>query len=276
MTRRFAWLSLSLLLPFAAQPARAQAAPAPASAPPPAVLPDPAAPPPPIVDPIARHLFLQMLKAQLALRSFVVTIEAHDQTGSSADRGSQTESRIALAVPARAAVSASQGGKVVGEVFSDGASLTVVDGRRKEYREDALSAASAPGIVSARIVALGLLPQCYAAPVSLAPLLRAPGLVAVARGTVAGPVNGVAVDSVVARIIGGDTSQGTFTFVMGQGDHLLREVIVQQAPPPDAPKSARPTTHTETVTALQINPDLPASAFAYTPGKGFKKLAATP
>lgn len=274
MFARPAWLPACLaLVPFfvSAQAVAARPA-APASH---AARPASAAPSPAIIDPAARDLFTQMVAAQRALQSFVVTIDAEDQTGGKAVPRSQGQSRIAFSAPASVAVTVAQQGKTLGQLFSSGTTFTRVDTRRKEYRQDALPAADAPRIVGAEIGNLGLLPRSFADPSGLLGLMTASGLVAVARGTIAGPINGVPVDSVVARLIGSDTAEGTFTFVMGQGDHLLRQVIVHEVFPASKSGAARDLTHTETVTALQTNPALPASEFAYKPGSGFKKVTST-
>lgn len=257
-------LSLALLLMPCLLPAQA-AGPAP-----------PAALPPPIVDPAARRLFTQMVAAQQALSSFTVTIDAQDQSKGHVLPHSQTRTLVAFAVPARAAATQTLDGKTLGELFSDGAVFTRVDTRHKEYRRDALPAAQAARLVETQIGNLGLLPRSFADPGGLLSLLNAPGLIAVARGALADPVNGVPVDSVVVRLVGSDAGQGTFTFVMGQSDHLLRRVSVDEASP--ARKSGTPpaVTHTETVTALQVNPPLPAAAFAYKPQAGFKKVPSAP
>ncbi len=227
---------------------------------------------PAIIDPAARTLFTQMVAAQKALRSFVVTIDMQDQSAGAVLPRSQGHSRIAFSAPARAAVTLAQQNKTLGQLYSDGATFTRVDTQHKSYRQDTLPAAKAAAIVSTEVGSLGLLPHSYADPSGLLGLLTASGLVAVARGTVAGPVDGVPVDSIVARLVGSDTAEGTFTFVMGHSDHLLRQVILHQALPAVASRPARDLTHTETVTALQINPALPASTFAYKPGAGFKKI----
>ncbi len=245
--------------------ARPQAAPVPPAT--------PAVPIPAIIDPAARDLFTQMVAAQKALHSFVITIDAQDQSAGAVQPRSQGHSRIAFAAPARASVTLAQQNKVLGQLYSDGKIFTRVDTRHKSYRQDALPAAAAPRIVSTEIGNLGLLSHSYADPGGLIGLLTASGLVAVARGTVAGPIDGVPVDSVVARLVGSDTAEGTFTFVIGQTDHLLRQVIVHEAVPAGPSGPARDQTHTETITALQANPALPASAFAYKPAAGFKKVA---
>jgi len=233
----------------------------------------PAALPAPLIDPAARDLFTQMIAAQKALRSYVLAIDTQDQTGASVLPRSQGHSRIAFAAPALATVTLAQQNKVLGQLYSDGRIFTRVDTRHKAYRQDTLPAADAARIVSTEIGGLGMLPHSYADPNGLLGLLTAPGLVAVARGTAAGPVAGMPVDSIVARLIGSDTAEGTFTFVMGKSDHLLRQVIVHEAFPKSASGPARDLTHTETVTMLQVNPSLPASTFAYKPGPGFKKTS---
>lgn len=231
-----------------------------------------AAPTPAIIDPAARDLFTQMVAAQKALRSFVVTLDMQDQSGKSVLPQSKGHSRIAFSAPARATVTLAQQNKTLGQLWCDGTTFTRVDIRQKSYRQDALPAAEAIRIVSTEIGNLGMLPHSYADPNGLLGLLSASGLVAVARGTVAGPVAGVPVNSIVARLIGSDTAEGTFTFVIGQSDHLLRQVIVHEAFPKGASGPARDLTHTETVTALEVNPSLPASTFTYKPGAGFKKI----
>lgn len=267
MLIRFALPPLCLLLAWTPLNAWAQAA-----APSPAALSASAAPVPPIIDPVARHLFLQMAAAQKGLHSFAVTIDAQDQSGKSVLPRSRGRSNIAFSAPASASVTLIQGNKTLGQLLSDGVTFTRIDTAHKSYRQDALPAGAGAHLISGEIGNLGLLPRFFIDPSGLAGLLSAPGLVAVARGAIAGPVDGVPIDSVVARIIGSDTAQGTFTFVIGQSDHLLRQVIVQETPPPDAHGHAKDLTHTETVSALQANPSLPASTFAYKPQAGFKKV----
>lgn len=256
------------------------AAPSPGGALPPASSPQtaaappgaPAALPPAIVDPAARALYMQMVNAQKALHSYAITIDAQDQSAGAVVPRSRGHSRIAFSAPARAVVTLAQQNKMLGALYSDGTTFTRVDTQHKSYRQDTLPAAAAARIVTTEIGNLGLLPHSYADPGGLLGLLSASGLVAVARGTVSGPVDGVPVDSVVARLVGSDTAEGTFTFVIGQSDHLLRQVIVHEVRPAGASGPARSRTHTETITTLEVNPALPASAFAYKPGAGFKKL----
>lgn len=232
------------------------------------------APVPAIVDPAARALIMQMAAAQQALHSFVLTVDTQNQVGASARPRPQTHSQIAYSAPARAAVTLSQHGKTLVQFFSDGTASTTVDIQHKSYRQDALPAGEAARIVAAGIGSPGLLPGFYADPGGLLNLLSAPGVVAVARGPEMEPMGGVPVESVVTRTVGSNAAEGTFTFVIGQSDHLLRQVIVHETAPAGKSGPARDLTHTETVTALEANPSLPAALFAYKPGRGFKKIGA--
>lgn len=232
------------------------------------------APVPAIVDPAARDLITQMAAAQKALHSFVLTVDTQNQVGATARPRPQTHSQIAYSAPARAAVTLSQHGKAIVQFFSDGAVSTTVDIQHKSYRQDALPVGEAARIVAAGIGSPGLLPGFYADPGGLLNLLSAPGVVAVARGPEMEPVGGVPVESVVTRTVGSNAAEGTFTFVIGQSDHLLRQVIVHETAPAGKSGPARDLTHTEIVTALEANPSLPAATFAYKPGRGFKKISA--
>lgn len=234
----------------------------------------PAIPPPALIDPGARALFTQMVAAQKSLGSFKITVDADDRSGETVLPGTRSRTTVLFSAPARAAVTQTLDGKPLGELLSDGSALTRVDTRHKEYRRDRLPAAGAAAIVITQVGNLGVLPRSYADPGGLSALLTVSGLIAVARGQAEDPIGGVPVESVVARIIGSDAAEGTFTFVIGQSDHLLRRVIISGTPAAAKPAAPRTLTHTETITALQVNPPVPASAFAYKPGAGFKNITA--
>ena len=284
-SRRAALAGLLLLAgPAAAQgppppppppPASMTPPPAPAPMTPPAVLPPPAplAPPAlaaPVVDPQVTALFKQTIAAHQALKALTGTV-----TVTAMQQGQTITRTVTLAYqkPNRAKVAVMGSAGPIVQFLSNGKTVTIYLVKNKTYQVQPVP----PGTDMVPIVlnqANALLPRLLGHPEALNELLVQPGLTAVLRpaATPAKTVGGTTVDTVVATLPAPGGSRGTFTFDIGQTDHLLRQ-ITENAVLTSSGK-LQPFTETETVTALSATPALTDADFAFTPPLGTTKLIA--
>ena len=271
---RRAFLAGLLLL---AGPAAAQAPPPVASPPPPASMTQPANAP--AVDPQVTALFQQTIAAHQALKALTATITF---PGPELGKAGTRTTTLAYQKPNRAKVVVAAGDGSGAQFFSSGSTVTVYLVKNKTYQVQPVP----PGtdIIPAVLdQAHTLLPHLLGHPEALNALLTQPGVTASlgplydGRAARKKTVAGVAVDTVIATLPAPGGGKATFTFDIGETDHLLRQVA--ENADFTVQTTATQTKETqisqiETVTALSANPTLTAAEFAFTPPAGVKKVAA--
>lgn len=283
-------------MPFPTRPRRAflagmllLAGPAAAQAPPP-VAPPPPPPPPasmtqpapmaaPAVDPQVTALFQQTIAAHQALKALTATLMFPAPEQPKAVTRMVT---LAYQKPNRAKVVVAASDGSGAQFFSSGRTVTVYLVKNKTYQVQPVP----PGIdvIPALLdQAHALLPHLLGHPEALNALLAQPGVKATLGPLYEGgttrkkTVAGVTVDTVIATLPAPGGGKATFTFDIGETDHLLRQV----AEDADFTVQTKETqiketqiSQIETVTALSANPALTAADFTFTPPLGVKKIAA--
>lgn len=223
------------------------------------------------IDPQAKALLTQMTAAYQALTSFSCTIDTKVAGGKSPIGAADHHILVRFKKPALVSVTTSdKSGTVVSQAVSDGKNMFMYQptGTDKTYMEQAVP-------TSGKVISMALMSGAQgsflmlliSAPEFLTPMLASASTTALALGAL-GTVDGVDTQTVV--LTGGDAhSHGTLTFVIGQDDHLLRSLVLTEISP------ARGTsTTTETCSGVQVNPDLSADTFTFTPPAGAKKADA--
>jgi outer membrane lipoprotein-sorting protein/peroxiredoxin len=247
-------VALGVSLLTGAQPARAQQAQAP---------PAPTFPAGAKIDAKARQTLEQMAAAYQALSSYSGTVEVESN---GLPNPLNRRSTIAFKKPNKAAVVTTKGDAVTRAV-TDGAHFFVASTRDKsKYLKVPLpKEAQAISLVidQGGAAGLGLVPLVLAGYNPLAPLANTLQSLSVGQP---GTLTGVPVETVVAVVNGSKGDSATITYSIGKNDHLLRRLNIKQT------VEGKPVSLTETHTDVKANPDLPATALAFTPPPGAKAV----
>ena len=217
------------------------------------------------LEPAAKSLIDQMVKAHKALTSYAAQLDVEVKQG---EQGQKIRSELAYQAPNKARV-------IVTDMATQGGSSAIADGtsyyttsslNAKTYHKAAIPTGAkvfAKAITDTRAEALPLLPLILTQDNATALLLADTKSATVGQDT----IGGVAVDTISTVLK--NAPNPAITFAIGKTDHLLRRVTLKFT------QNGTTSTVTEVYTGVRANPALPASTFTFTPAPG-QTLAAVP